>query len=395
MAQRARGTSRARAREEALAAAAAVAVPERCDVVVVGGGAAGLSAAIAAAEAGAAVCVLERSVECGRTILATGNGRCNFSNVELMGPKPRWDRYNDPGFVAAVCGPRFGEGVLGLLEGSGLAWVEEDGRLYPRSRQAASVRDVLLARARRAGATLAPAREVTGLRARHDGWEARFEGASGGVVAARSVVLAAGGGEALTRELSLACSPYEPVLCSLACEAPEGVDPGALDGRRAHVVARLMRGGAEVAREAGEVLFRAYGLSGIVVFDLSRLARPGDVLALDLTGGMDAARARELAAAAGSCAGVLDPVIARALRDSLDAARDLRFVVTGPAEPERAQVTRGGLLTGQFDPATLGARELPGLHACGEALDVDGACGGFNLAWAWASGAVAGRAAAS
>ena len=88
-------------------------------------------------------------------------------------------------------------------------------------------------------------------------------------------------------------------------------------------------------------------------------------------------------------------VIAGALgSDALERAFDLRFVVTGPAEPERAQVTRGGLLTERFDPATLEARELPGLFACGEALNVDGACGGFNLAWAWKSGLVAGRAAA-
>ena len=170
---------------------------------------------------------------------------------------------------------------------------------------------------------------------------------------------------------------------------------GELDGRRAHVVARLVRDGREVAREVGEVLFRPYGLSGIVVFDLSRHARPGDVVSLDLTCGLDRERARELAGAAGSCAGVLDPVIAGALgQDALDQALDLRFVVQGPAEPERAQVTRGGLLTGQFDPATLEARERPGLFACGEALNVDGACGGFNLAWAWKSGLVAGRAAA-
>ena len=87
-------------------------------------------------------------------------------------------------------------------------------------------------------------------------------------------------------------------------------------------------------------------------------------------------------------------MIAAELKGSLDTARDLRFVVSGPAEPQRAQVTRGGLLTAQFDPATLEARGLPGLFACGEALDVDGACGGFNLAWAWKSGLVAGAAAA-
>ena len=376
-------------REEALAAAAAVRVPERCDVCIVGGGASGLAAAIAAAEAGASATVLERAPECGRTVLATGNGRCNFSNARLD-----WGRYNDPDFVEAVCGPRFSENVLAFFEGCGLAWVEEEGgRLYPLSRQAASVREVLLARAQRADATLAPAREVTGIERGVDDWRVSYEGVSSGCVVARSVVLSVGGGEELARSLGLESRPFEPVLCSLACEAPAGVSLEALDGRRAHAVARLLRDGREVATETGEVLFRPYGLSGIAVFDLSRVVRPGDVIALDLTGGLDEARARRLAAA-GGCAGLLDPAIARALGDSLETARDLRLVVSGSAEPERAQVTRGGLLTDQFDPATLGARELPGLFACGEALDVDGACGGFNLAWAWKSGLVAGSAAA-
>lgn len=364
-------------------------------MAVVGGGASGLAAAIAAAEAGASVTVLERAVECGRTILATGNGRCNLSNAELMGPGPRWDRYSRPDFVAAVCGRGFGEDVLAFLEGCGLALAQEGGgRLYPLSRQASSVREVLLSRARAAGVTLAPAREVTGMAPAGDGWRVSYEGASAGDVACRAAVLAVGGGEGLTRSLGLACAPYEPVLCSLACEPLAPLDLGALDGRRAHVTARLLRDGAELARERGEALFRSYGLSGIVVFDLSRLARPGDVLALDLTEGLDRDRARGLARAAGGCAGVLDPAIASALGpDALERAFDLRLVVRGPAEPERAQVTRGGLITGQFDPATLESRELPGLFACGEALDVDAACGGFNLAWAWKSGLVAGGAA--
>ena len=184
------------------------------------------------------------------------------------------------------------------------------------------------------------------------------------------------------------------MLCPLACEAPTGVSLASLDGRRAHAVARLLRNGTVVAREEGEVLFRGYGLSGIAAFDLSREARAGDVVSLDLTCGLDEGRARDLVRAADGCAGILDPSIARELNDSLELARDLRLVVRGPAEPERAQVTRGGLVTGQFDPATLEARGMPGLFACGEALDVDGACGGFNLAWAWKSGMVAGGAAA-
>ena len=393
MARRARGTSRSQRRAEAVEAARAVRVPGRANVVVVGGGPAGLAAAVAAAGAGAGVVVLERDVACGRTILPTGNGRCNLSNARLA-----WARYNEAAFVEEVCGPRFGEDVLGFLEACGIAVAEEGaGRLYPLSRQAASVRDALLGRVRRAGAVLACARGVTGLERASGGWRVTWDGDAGsGALAAGAVVLAAGGGAGVCDALGLEVAPRVPVLCPLACEAPDGVSLEALDGRRAHATARLLRDGVEVARERGEVLFRAYGVSGIAAFDLSRVAHPGDVLALDLTDGLDAARARRLVeAAGGSLAGIVDPAIAAALGGSLERTRDLRLVVRGPAEAERAQVTRGGLVCAQFDPATLEARGARGLLACGEALDVDGACGGFNLAWAWKSGLVAGAAAAA
>ena len=199
----------------------------------------------------------------------------------------------------------------------------------------------------------------------------------------------------------------------------------ALDGRRAHVVARLTHRGTNSPcyEEAGEVLFRSYGLSGIVTFDLSRRAAPGDLIELDLAPKMPPRELRTLADPTGSGSiadgaldGVLDPTIATTIvqlarkgwhvsprsvkqgttpaESVIELVKGLPFVVKGPAEPERAQVTRGGLATEQFDPATLSSREHPWLYACGEALDVDGDCGGFNLAWAWKSGLVAGRAAA-
>lgn len=400
MGARARGTSRSRLREQALDTALAVSVGTRYDVAVLGGGAAGLAAAIAGAEAGASVVALERDLECGRTILATGNGRCNFSNAELSP-----ERYNDPAFVKAVCGEHFGEDVLAFFGGCGLAWAQEGERLYPLSRQATSVRDVLVGRARRAGATLACAREVTGLEKGDDGsawrvsWRDASAGFATGTLDARAVVLACGGGPSLADELGLERAPYEPVLCSLACDAIGNANLAALDGRRAHVVARLLRDGRVLARERGEALFRAYGISGIVTFDLSRAARPGDVVSLDLTCGLDATRARELVERAGGTSGLLDPRIAAALgaapSEQLERARDLRFVVRGPADPERAQLTRGGLLVSQFDAVTLEEHKAPGLFACGESLNVDGACGGFNLAWAWKSGLVAGSGAAA
>ena len=366
--------SRAKQKEALAAAAAAIEVPAACDVAVVGGGAAGLVAAAVAAEAGASVVVLERDLECGRTILATGNGRCNFANERL----DAW-RYNDPDFVGAVCGEggQWLSDVLEFWRGCGLAWVSEDGRLYPASLQAASVRNVLLGRCRRAGVVLAPGREVD-----VSGWPAKSDRLEwqAGSIRPRTVILATGGSG-------------EPVLCPLAARPVDGsVSLDELDGRRARVRAVLMRDGQPVFAEDGEVLFRPWGLSGIVMFDFSRRVLPGDVARLDLTCGIPAG---ELASLAPD--GVLDPRIAAALGDgavALSRARALDFVVEGFAETNKAQVSRGGLPTSDFDPATLASRMRPGLYACGEALDVDADCGGFNLAWAWKSGMVAGAAAA-
>lgn len=378
----AKKVSRAQVREMLVAAAAQVEVPERCDVVVVGGGAAGLAAAIAAAEAGASVAVFERDLECGRKILATGNGRCNFANEALDAA-----RFNDPQFVDAVCGTgeQWLADVLEFWRGCGLAWTSEEGRLYPRSLQAASVRNALLARARRAGVVLAPNRKVDDLSQ---------------LPQAASTIVASGGGASLVAGLGLKTRAFGPVLCPLACRpVSRDVDLDALDGRRARAKATLIRGGEPTFSEVGEVLFRPYGLSGIVVFDLSRRAQVGDVVRLDLLYDLNDEQVKSLIEAAdGSADGILDPQVAYALGDgeqATRAARSLDFEVVGPADAAHAQVMRGGLLTSQFDPATLEARAKPGLFACGEALDIDADCGGFNLAWAWKSGMVAGAAAAA
>lgn len=392
-------------------AAASVALPTSVDVCVVGGGAAGLVAAICAAEAGARVVVLEAAPACGRTILATGNGRCNFAN-ERLDPT----RYNDPAFVGAVMGTHPLDDILSFFHDCGLRWGAEEGRLYPLSRRAASVRNVLLARAVRAGATLAPARTVQGMGRANDGFELDIcqSFASGEVTGLRAgrVVLALGGGAeataAIAARMGLALVPGHPVLCPVAT----GPSPLlACDGRRVPARVSLMPQGAGTPtwHEQGEVLIRGYGLSGIVVFDLSRRCRPDDVVRLDLTPGVShkelaglADPTGEGAFAPGCLDGVLDPDIAAVLeREAQGSSHNLidlvthhRLVVRGRADESHAQVMAGGLATAQFSPTTLEAREIPGLFACGEALDVDGDCGGFNLAWAWRSGMVAGAAAA-
>ena len=411
--------SRAAQRQRQLDEALQVAVPARTDVVVVGGGAAGLVAAITAAEDDARVVVLERDLSCGLPILATGNGRCNFANVQLD-----VRRFNCPEFVDAVCGPRWLDDVLEFFRYCGMRWCLEDDRLYPVSRQAASVRNVLLARAQEAGVVLAPAREVVGLT--YDGSAARvtYRTSAGeeSQLEAGAVVVATGGGDAGWLEgLGLPLVPSSPVLCPLACE-PSPLSE--LDGRRAHARVMLNREGSFFPswQERGEVLFRSYGLSGIVIFDASRRAGKGDLLELDLAPDLNQSELRMLVDQfargdfpEGCLDGVLDPAIACVLErlarerwhidwperkvpasDSealMMLVKSLPAVVVGPTDIEHAQVMRGGLATDSFDPATLAARECPWLFACGEALDVDADCGGYNLGWAWKSGMVAGKAA--
>jgi len=379
-----RKPSRAQLREQLLDDAASTALPDAVDVCVCGGGAAGLVAAICAAEAGASTVVIERDLACGRPILATGNGRCNLTNLDV-----RAGVYNNPAFAEEVLGPGSlaANDVLGFFDACGLATgfeSEDDSRVYPLSDQASSVREVLLARAERAGVTMACAREVTDIRTGAVTFTELFSGRTGRLAAA-SIVLACRDGfvpEGIDAE------PFSPALCPLACE---GLPFEQLDGRRADARVTLLRDGRAVAQERGEVLFRSYGLSGIVIFNFSRLALPGDTLLLDLAPLVNEESFSSMVAAAGSARGVIDPAIVEVLGD----VKRVSCTVVGKAQTDRAQVRQGGLLTTQFDPATLMVRDMPGLFAAGEVLDIDGPCGGYNLTWAWKSGMVAGAAAAA
>lgn len=405
--------SRVRERERLLAAAAQVDVPSSCDVCVIGAGASGLVAAITAAEAGASVIAFESGLECGRTILATGNGRCNFANVDLSA-----SHYNCPEFVAEAMGEHPLDDILSFFGDCGLAWCEEEGRLYPASRVAASVRNVLLERCEDAGVRCAPARRVTRL-ARHGRrllvcYEEGFSGNDTRTISAGAVIAATGGAtHRIAADLGIPLVDPKPILCPVACEDSPVL---ALDGRRAHAAVTLERDGRTIFHECGEVMLRSYGLSGIVVFDLSRHARVADSIMLDLVPSLpcdELARRLELHANRhgridqSALDGYVDPAIGHLVvrlastsapsprsDEVAQMAKAMRFKVEGLADTEHAQVTRGGLSTAAFDPETLGSRTFPNLFASGEALDVDGPCGGYNLAWAWSSGMLAGTNAA-
>ena len=385
----------------------------------------------------ARVVLLERLPRAGKKILAAGNGRCNLGNRHVL-EHP----YHNREFAAPAL-ERFDAGAF--FDSLGLAVHEDDaGRLYPRSNMAASVLDALRFGAMRAGCELRCDCPVTSIEkapfvrtgapnesADSLGWNV---GGSGGAsdgflinerIAARRVIIAAGGcaapahgsdgsGFSLLRSLGHSIVQPRPALVQMQANSPV---LAMLKGLRVQGAIKIMKNGRVLRDSMGEILFARDGLSGIAAMEVSREAAPGCLAVLDL---LPAYSIEELSALltrwrencpeysdAQLLAGLLPGRVAQAaarvapplageggLGALAYACKNFAFDVTGTRGFAHAQVTAGGADVREFDPHTMQSRIVPGLYACGEALDVDGGCGGFNLQWAWASGALAARCAA-
>ena len=398
-------------------------------VAVIGGGAAGMMAALEAASRGAAVSVFERQSRVGRKLAVTGNGRCNMTNRNAS---PSSYHGTEREFAAAALGKYGPEETLGYFRSLGLVTVTEtDGRVYPLSDTAGSVVDVLRFAMEAAGVRLVDNCEVRRLEKSGSGfrvicsdsaWEAeRVIVACGGMAGERF-----GGtklGYRLLEDLGHHCTPLRWSLVQLRSSHPSCPS---LKGIRADAGVKVVCRGKLLAAAEGEVQFTDYGLSGPAIFEVSRAAlSQGDtVVSLDLLrsvsedeltamllrrasgtpqltmgdaflGTVQNRIGRVLVSSAGLKAsegiGKLDEKTARRLARL---AKHFEFPVTGDMGPANAQVTVGGIRTSEFDPETMESRLCPGLYACGEVLDIDGDCGGYNLQWAWSSGRLAGHSAA-
>ena len=395
-------------------------------ILIIGGGASGMAAAIRAAEdSNRSVTLLERQPRVGKKLAATGNGRCNLTNLQAATARYHGE---DPGFADPVLRAYPPERVLEFFSRLGLKTVTEyGGRVYPLSDHAGSVLDVLRLALEQPNVSIltgCPAEAV-----RRDG--AGFAVTAGGrTFSADRLILACGGcagsrlggvmdGYALAAALGHCRTALYPALTQLRT-APDY--PRALKGIRVDARVRLLRAERVLAERSGDILFTDTGLSGTAVFEISRAAAGQSDLTAEiclfeaseeaLLADLRARRARWpaleanriLTGAAQSrlgqmlCryAGIGGGAAAETLTDAqllalARAMRSFRLPVTGVSGFETAQVTAGGLRTAEFDPETLQSRIVPGLYACGELLDVDGDCGGFNLQWAWASGLRAGE----
>lgn len=387
-----------------------------------------MMAALAAARQGVRVTLYERQNRVGRKLAATGNGRCNLSNTHV---DPSHYHGEDSRFCGSVLKQESVMQSLKRFQDMGLLTVEEkDGRIYPMSDHAGSVVDVLRFSLDAFGVKVTCGSPVTGLRRLPRGFLLQTEDQQD---PADTVIVCCGGkaggklggvgdGYELLKSLGHSCTELRPALVQLRTA---GTATRGLKGVRtqAHVLVR--NGDHILAEERGEVQFTEYGLSGPAIFSVSRDAvrNPEAMLSLDLfpdipaddlqallrrraetrpgltlddlfTGTVQNRLGRVLVSSAGlsgamplsASFGVL-PVLA-------ERAKNFCFRITGDLGFDQAQVTSGGIRTREFDPQTLESRLCPGLYACGEVLDVDGDCGGYNLQWAWSSGWVAGTNAA-
>lgn len=387
-------------------------------VVIIGGGASGMMAAIQAARTGAAVTLLEHNEKPGKKILATGNGRCNLTNLVQ---EPSRYRSSQPDFPWKIITQYPLEDTLAFFSELGIYTKDRNGWVYPYSDQAAGVAQVLELEARHQKVKIKTTEEVTDI-LREDGqylvktatWQYPCDsviiscGSSASNVEGSSTT-----GYELAEKLGHTVVKPLPSLCGI-----RGKDNyyakwagSRMDGR-----ITLEIDGKTVGEEQGEILFTEYGISGIGVFQLSSYAVRGTdegkiaTYHLDL---MPQLTKEELVKLlldrqqAGSYKNPQELLIGLLPRKMIDVLvkktyepekiaerlKDWQVPVKGAYALQQAQICSGGVdpreLTEQLE-----SRLHPGIYFTGEVIDVDGPCGGYNLQWAWSSGAVAGRAAA-
>lgn len=419
-----------------------------CDIAVIGGGASGMAAAWYARRClfnmnaeHMNVALFERNQRLGKKLLMTGNGRCNLTNIECS-----IERFhgNDVPFAQKALSLFSPERIIAIMGELGVeCTIEKDGKVFPATLHSASMLDALRLALdennvmQYSETMIKSIVKTNGRFVLHSSDGKRFT--------ASTVVIATGGacapatgsdgnGYRLLSDFSHELTPPLPSIVQVRTETGF-VKP--LAGNKIHGTASLLINGVRIRSESGEILFTDYGLSGPPVLQLSgEISRtlynatvqgesPSISIELDFLPEAtpeevtEMLRKRRAAFASRRLEEYLTGFFHRRLAYGLlkvavkkplsaitgdltdeeictlgDACKRLPVVVKGTMSLAHAQTTAGGILTCDFDPCTMQSKLCAGIFACGEILDIDGDCGGFNLHWAWASGFLAGESAA-
>lgn len=406
------------------------------DMIVIGGGAAGMMAALAAADRGCSVLLLERNAKVGRKLYITGKGRCNVANdcsvPEVLQHVPR-----NPKFLMSAVTRFPPEAVKAFFEGLGVPLKTERGnRIFPQSDRAADIIDVLFQALRRKRVSLVEDRAVRLLTDE----EGRISGVKGehGSYSARAVILATGGasypltgssgdGYEMAAAVGHTIVPPKPSLVPLVAE---GEDCRRMQGLSLRNVAVKVKNQKKkvIYAEQGELLFTHFGLSGPLILSASAHMRDFEKdhyqVIIDLKPALDEEKLeqrllRDFAELANQdFHNVLEGLLPRLMvpvmversgipgdtkahsitkaqrRRLLEELKGFRIDIAGPRPLAEAIITSGGVKVSEVDPHTMASKRLPGLYLAGELLDVDAYTGGFNLQIAWSTGRAAGEGAA-
>lgn len=405
------------------------------EVAIIGGGAAGMMAAIVAARNGANVVIYERMNRVGKKILTTGNGRCNLTNINLNHQNLGCLHSTNRDLVRNILKQFTVEDTINFFEVLGIAHkVEGGGKVFPMSDQASSVLDVLRYEMDKLGIAVLCDCEIQSVKKLKD----RFllKDRSGAEYSADKVIMVTGGmsspslgsngsGYELAKNLGHKVVKPFPALVQLKLESPflKAIKGIKFDGE-----ALILVDGEALRKEEGEILFTEYGISGPPILQLSRKAIealeykrepqlkidmfPGhthdelvDLISLRLSYQYD--RPLDF-----SFIGLINkriiPVILKEagihqldkmcsevsnkeIKNIVKILKGWEFSITGSQSWANSQVTAGGIDVSSICPESLESKLVKGLFFAGEILDVDGDCGGYNLQWAWSSGYVVGN----
>lgn len=402
------------------------------EVIIIGGGASGMMAAIIAARKGVKVCVLERLNRIGKKILVTGNGRCNVSNTNLL-PK----HYHTSSSNCDISGVLnrfgyqetekfFGElGIMPLIEGT---------KVYPLSEQATSILDVMRMELERLEVEIVTEVKIVAMTQHKAHW--RLQAEDGTCYEAKKVIVATGGmtntslgcdglGYRLLKDVGHSMAQPFPILVHVLSESPYCK---MMKGTKVKAQVNLWIEGTLNRQEYGEVLFTEDGLSGPPIFQISRGASWASMMqkkaqvTLDLFPqqteeellsmlyertyyhpertieslliGMVHKRVIMPLLKASQIQSIHRRVDALEYEEIQALAHVLKaftFEVNGTRGYKFAQVTAGGIKASEIDFTTMASLKAPNLYITGEVMDIDGDCGGYNLQWAWATGYIAGE----
>ena len=398
------------------------------DIIIIGGGASGLFAAINAKKENNSVLILEHGIKPGKKILSTGNGRCNLTNtfctVSKFDVNPEgifpYRSSGDISFAERVIESFDASDTELFFESLGILTEDKNGYVYPRSEQASTISDALIKACEWLGVEIATEIHVDSVKKIPD------EGFMiNGEYTCKKLLIASGGMSAkstgsdgsmygIVRDLGHSVIDPMPALCAIRCSDKFFRE---LQGVRSDSAVYLKdKCGNTIISTKGNLQFTSYGISGIPVFQISSCA--GDMfrshetlnISIDLLPEMKedvlAAFIDDYCTVWGtsSLPSILNGKIIKVLEKILvkkksgnssfgnEAARlikDFRVTPTGLNDFDSSQITKGGVSTLEINPETMESSIVPGLFFAGEIIDVDGICGGYNLQWAWSTAYIA------